>query len=65
MGIQICSDKGAGPFWGPISGKIRKIWINLQKLFFSSTTGQNALIFGVDHWSKEIQFCSNEVARVM
>jgi len=31
MGIQICSNKGAGPFWGPISGKIRKILINLQK----------------------------------
>jgi len=30
MGIQICSNKGAGPFWGTIRGKIRKIWINLQ-----------------------------------
>jgi len=26
MGIQICS----GPFWGPISGKIGKVLINLQ-----------------------------------
>jgi len=24
IGIQICSNKGAGPFWGPIGGKIRK-----------------------------------------
>jgi len=31
MGIQICSNKGAGPFWGPIRGKISKILINLQE----------------------------------
>jgi len=31
MGIQICSNKWAGPFWGPIRGKINKILINLQK----------------------------------
>jgi len=31
MGIQICSNKGAGPFWGPIGGKLRKMLINLQK----------------------------------
>jgi len=31
MGIQISSNKGAGPFWGPIRGKIRKILINFQK----------------------------------
>jgi len=31
MGIQICSNKGTGPFRGPIMGKIRKILINLQK----------------------------------
>jgi len=29
MGIQICSNKGTGPFWGPIRGKIRKILLNL------------------------------------
>jgi len=29
MGIQICLNKGAGPFWGPNKGKIRKIWLNL------------------------------------
>jgi len=33
MGIQICSNKGAGPFCGPIRGKIRKILINIQKSF--------------------------------
>jgi len=27
--IQICSNKGAGPFWGPVRGKIRKLLINL------------------------------------
>jgi len=31
MGIQICSNTGAGPFWSPIRGKIRKILLNLQK----------------------------------
>jgi len=31
LGIQICSNKGAGPFWGPIRGKIRKILLNLKK----------------------------------
>jgi len=31
MGIQICSNKGAGPLLGPIRGKVRKIWINLEK----------------------------------
>jgi len=31
MAIQICSNKEAGPFWGPIRGKIRKMLINLQK----------------------------------
>jgi len=27
MGILICSNKGLGPFWSPIRGKIRKILI--------------------------------------
>jgi len=31
MGIQICSNKGSGPFWGPINGEIMKILINIQK----------------------------------
>jgi len=31
MEIQNCSNKGSGPFWGPIRGKIRTILINLQK----------------------------------
>jgi len=31
MGIQMCSNKGAGPFWGPVRGKIMKMLINLQK----------------------------------
>jgi len=62
MGIQICSNKGLGPFWGPIRDKIRKMLINLNKVFFLLTAGRNALKFGVEHpWGKEIQFCSNEV----
>jgi len=31
MGIKIYSNKEAGPFWGPVRGKIRKIFMNLQK----------------------------------
>jgi len=31
MGIHTCSNKGAGHIWGRISGKIRKILINLEK----------------------------------
>jgi len=31
MGIEICSNKGAGPFWGPKRGEIRKMLINLKK----------------------------------
>jgi len=31
MGIHLCSNKGAGPFWGPIKGNIRTVLINLQK----------------------------------
>jgi len=35
------------------------------KIFFTWTTGLNALIFGMEHsWGKEIQLCSNEVPRV-
>jgi len=31
MGIKIGSEKAAGPFWGPIMGKIKTILLNLQK----------------------------------
>jgi len=30
-GFRFSSKKGTDPFWGPIRGKIRKIFINLQK----------------------------------
>jgi len=30
-GFIVCSNKGAGPFWGPIRGNIRIIIINLLK----------------------------------
>jgi len=66
MGIQICSNKGAGPFWGPIRGKIRKILINLQNLLLMNQWPGNALVFSMEHpWGKEIQVCSNKVPRVM
>jgi len=65
MGIQICSNKGSGPFWGSIRGKIRKMLIILKKDFFSWTTGRNVLIFGMGHsWGKEIQDCSNTLPGV-
>jgi len=38
MGIQICSNKGAGPFSAPIKGKIMKSLINFQNLLL------------VNHW---------------
>jgi len=34
MGIEICSNKRAGPFWVPIRGKVRKMLINIQKSSF-------------------------------
>jgi len=52
MGIHICSNKGADPFWDPIKGKTKE---NL-----------NAVIFGRMHpCGKEIQVCLNEVPRVI
>jgi len=30
-GNQICSNKGAGPFWGPIRGQNKEMLINLKK----------------------------------
>jgi len=54
MEIQICSNKGAGPFWGPIRGQIRKILITLKK-----SSSHERLIFGMELlWRKEIQVCS-------
>jgi len=41
QGIQLCSNKGAGPFWGPLRGKIRKILINLKKSSYDPMTGMN------------------------
>jgi len=65
MGIQICSNKGVGPFWGPVRGKIREKIINLQNLFLINH-GRNALIFSMEHpWGKEIQVCSIKVPMVM
>jgi len=58
-----CSNRGAGPFLGPIRGKIRKILINLQK---SCSHEPLALIFGMEHpWGKEIQVSSNKIPRVI
>jgi len=34
-GIQICSIKGADPFWGPLRGKIRKNFDKSSNIFFS------------------------------
>jgi len=63
MGIQICSNKGAGLFWGTIRGKIGKILINLQKS--SSHEPLNLLIFSMKHpWGKDIEVCSNKLPMV-
>jgi len=35
MGIQMCSNKGAGPFWGPIRGKIGKLSIFKNRLLMN------------------------------
>jgi len=62
MGIQICSNTGAGPFWGPNKEKFDKY----SKIFFSWTTDPNTLIFSKDHpLGEENQVRSNEVPRVM
>jgi len=66
MGIQICSNKGAGPFWDPIRGKIRKNLINLKNSSSHEPLAGNALIFGMEYpWGKEIHICSNEVPGVI
>jgi len=57
MGIQFFfSNKGTGPFWGPIMGKIKKNLINLQKSSsHDPRTGRNALLFSMAYpWGKEI-----------
>jgi len=62
MGIQVCSNEGAGPFLGPSKGKIRKMLINIKKLI----TGRNLLILDMEHpWGKEIKVCANEVPGVI
>jgi len=43
MGIQTGSNKGAGPFWGTIKRKIRKILIDLQ------TSSSHEPLAGI-HW---------------
>jgi len=45
MGIQICSNKVAGPFWGPIR----------------TTGQNALILGMEHPWGKEIQVCSNEV----
>jgi len=46
MGIQICSNKGTGHFWGPIRAKQGKHFINLQKSSSREPgTGRNTLMF--------------------
>jgi len=61
MGIQIYSNKGAGPFWGPIRGKIRKILINLEK----SSSREPLAGMPEYPWGKENQVCSNKVSGVI
>jgi len=41
MGIKICSNKGAGPYWDPIRCKIKKYLINLQKSYGKPLAGMH------------------------
>jgi len=61
MGIQICSNKGAGFFWGPIRDKIRNILIDLLLM---NHWLECIYIFMEHPWGKEIQVCANEVPGV-
>jgi len=40
MGIQICSNKGADPFWGLVRGKIRNILPECIDVYHGSSLGQ-------------------------
>jgi len=35
IGIQICSNKGSGPFWGPNKGQNKENFDKSSKIFFS------------------------------
>jgi len=67
MGIQICSKKGTGPFWGPIRAKQGKRFIYLQKSSSHEPgTGRNTLMFSMEHpWGKKIRGYLNKVPRIM
>jgi len=49
MGIQLCTDQGVGPFWGPERGYNREIWSIWKKNSSGKTTDPNALIFDMKH----------------
>jgi len=58
--------KRGWPLLGPNKGQNKKNIVQYSKIFFSLTTGRNALIFGMQHpWGKEIQVCSNKVPGVI
>jgi len=66
MGIEVCENQGAHPFWGPERGYNRGNFGYLKKVFLSQTTGPNALIFGMTHhWDMEIHVCTNKVPGVI
>jgi len=65
MGIQICANQGAGPFWGSVRGQIGKILIILKNLLLKNHW-LKSLILGMEHpWDKEIQICTNIVPGVI
>jgi len=56
---------GTWPLLGPNKGQNKENSVKYSKIFFSWTTGRNALIFGMEHpWGKKIQVCSNKVSGV-
>jgi len=61
MEIQICLNKGADPFGGPIRFTIMKMLINLK------TSSSHYPLAGMHlylAWGKEIQICSNKLPGV-
>jgi len=62
MGIKLCTNQGAGPFWGSEKDYNRGNF-GFLKIFLSQTTGLNALIFCMKQpWNKETQVCTNQVS---
>jgi len=56
MRIQICANKGAGPFLGPIRGKIGKLLISLQKSSHEQLAGMHWYLVWITLWEWRVKF---------